>query len=542
LSRREQFYAAIFEMGFLFPHPRIQITPTQERIRAACGSSGSFVARISKRGFHLHTMHPSEWVNGFLMDDLGIADATVRWLVRNQQNLLQIQTLRTADPSHLKKALRIAHEAGIEVGFSAAFALVQQKALHLIPLWATLSRKSWRKPLQKNLEKILSEFDFDFLTAEMGTTEFTSTPPERTLEWMELTRSILSSRGKRLFIKIHTSTGQEDPKYGNYNFIARYAHEEVGVLPHTVMFYGLMDSATPVYGRKDFADIRQFMLEERDRRPTWFYPETSYYVGMDIDVPIFLTDYLTQRRSDFDDVVHQGVSGHLTFSTGQELGYWLFDWNVALQAWPQSADDPWLALRLLGEDVDLWKRITDFQHEFFNRRQIIRLISSSNLMDEISWFKPIHERTLLKELFKDKEQLNAEIDLLEQAVSAEPPITGVRNLELRAMLEVTSLRIRHALAVRKIIRGEKRAEWILEASRLRGEAGRLLEGVAQNFNRYPSSLAFRRIKNVTSYDEGYAATAVRLHFWEREELMAQSYSRASNPFFKNLYNIWKLLF
>jgi hypothetical protein len=487
-------------------------------------------------------MHPSEWVNGFLTDDLSIADDTVRWLVRNQQNLLQIQVLRTSNFKHLRQALHVARQAGLQIGFSAAFAMQQQKALFLVPLWATFSGQAWKRPLQSRLKWIIDHFDFDFLCAEMGTTEFTATDADRTLEWIEETRRILKRSGKDLFIKIHTSTGQEDPRYGNYNFLARYSNPEVGVLPHTVMFYGLSDAETPMYGRKDFKDIRQFMLEESSRRPTWYYPETSYYVGMDIDVPIFLTDYLLARRADFEDLVANGIEGHLTFTTGQELGYWLFDWSTALQAWPEAADDPWLALRMLGEDVSVWKRIASYQNEFFKRRQIIRLISSSNLMDELPGFHPIHERTLIRELHRDRVKLESEIGLLEEAVLASPELREVHHPELRRLLEVTELRVKHALALRRVIAGNDRKFWRQQAARLRQQAATLLAENQRVSNRYPKSVVFQRTKNGTSYDEGYGQTASRLYFWKREEEMAANVIHANNPFFMPYYKVRELLF
>ncbi len=542
LERREQAYAAIFKLGFLFPHPRWQISPKKERLKSSCGASGSFRSRISKRGFHLHTMHPSEWVNGFLMDDLDIARDFIKWMVRNQQNILQVQTLRTSKEDHLKSALRLAKEAGLEVGFSAAFALRQQKSIYLVPLSATFALDFWKKPLEKNLTSLIKKFEFDYISAEMGTTEFTSTPAKKTLEWMEQTRKILSAHGKKLFIKIHTSTGQVDPAYGNYNFLAQYAHPEVGVLPHTVMFYGFGDTSTPVYGRENFKDIYDFMISQKGKRPTWYYPETSYYVGMDIDVPIFLTDYLSMRTNDLNHIISEGVQGHLNFTTGQELGYWLFDWNLAVQTWPEAEGNENLTIELLGEDTQVWKSIIDYQKKYFNQRQVIRYISSSNLLDELPGFHPIHDRTLIRKLHRDKKELSLELSNLEEAIKNLPPLNRIKNEELRSMLMVTWLRVKHAYAVRKIIEGKNKKQWLDKAIALRYEARDILLNLKKNYNRYPKSLAFNKAPNVTSYDEGYAETAVKLHFWEREEKMALSKARASNPFFMNMYNIMKLLF
>jgi hypothetical protein len=96
-------YYAIRRLGFLFPHPRISITPEFNDILKNCNNTWTWKPVLKERGFHLHTQHASEWVDGFFMQNHKIAEDTIWWLARNQQNLLQLQTLRMGDDFLSKK-------------------------------------------------------------------------------------------------------------------------------------------------------------------------------------------------------------------------------------------------------------------------------------------------------------------------------------------------------------------------------------------------------------------------------------------------------
>ena len=238
--------------------------------------------------------------------------------------------------------------------------------------------------LEERLKRLAGSMPFDFLTGNLGTTEFTSTPFERTLRWMDVANRVLQREGRRLFVNMHVSTGQTHPKYGNYNFLAQFSDPQVGMLAHTVMFYGLEDASAPVYGRRDFRDIERLMIDENPKRPVWYFPETSYFVAMDIDVPLLLTDYLLARSADFDLVADHHISGHLTFTSGQELGYWLMDWTVALLANEEYKGRPTIGLELLGEDLTVWNRIIEFQNRYIKQGKLYAAISSTTPLDELA--------------------------------------------------------------------------------------------------------------------------------------------------------------
>src|SRR5690606_17429359 len=124
-------------------------------------------------------------------------------------------------------------------------------------------------------------------------------------------------------------------------------------------------------GNKNFHHLLDFIQKEKNQREVWYYPETSYWIAMDMDVPLLLTDYLVARAVDMKNLHHEGIEGHFNFSSGQELGYWLFDWTLALNTDLDNEFDPTIALKLLGEDEKTWKEIIDFQTHWIKDEQLI---------------------------------------------------------------------------------------------------------------------------------------------------------------------------
>jgi len=524
------------QLGFLFPHPRRTIFPDPIALQKNCGKSFDWKPVFKDRGFHLHTQHPSEWVDGFFQGKTKIAEDLIWWLAHNQQNLLQVQLLRTADLTGLASAIELCHDLGISFGLSTSFALIQQKSYNLIPFWKVFIHLGETEALKDSVLSLIRRFDFDFMTIELGETEFTSTDPERTLHWIQTANEELKKRHRFLMIKVHVSGDQRSEKYGNFNFLVQQASPDIGAEVHTVYFYSLNGKKAPMYGRKDFSDIRNFLLQEKDKRFVLYYPETSYFVGLDIDVPLFLTDYLKARAEDSAWLAKNKLPGQIDFTTGQELGYWLFDWNFALQSDPKCLGDADCALTLLGEDPKVWEKILDWQTEYFKNQQVIQLITPSNLMDEIPWFKPLHERVLFRDLFDHPDLVAEQVSLLKATDKHKPDLTMIKNSELKNMLMVTELRVEHSLCLRQVLIQKDNLE---HCSQIRNQAQTLISEVAKQ-TRYPESLVFEKKSNVTSYSYGYGWPALQTYFWQREEKMVEI--KKQNPFFMNLYSPWALLF
>jgi hypothetical protein len=532
------------EMGFLFPHPMVMVTPTLSRMKEACGKTYEWRPALKYRGSHLHTLHPSEWVEAFLQPkgNPEVAMKTMRWLARNQQNLVDISLLRVPLKrirKNLGPAFSYARTLGIYTGVSLGIALQQQKSYKLLSLWQSFFGWGADESIRKGLDKLTRALPLSYVVLEAGTSEFTPTNYERTLEWLNLSEKILTEKKIALFTKVHVSSNQHSEKWGNYNFLPQHANSGVGILPHTVMFYGLIDKKAPMYGNKDFSGIKNFLLEQKDKRPTWYYPETGYWVAMDSDIPLLLTDYLKARAEDIAFLHYNKIEGNLNFTTGHALGGWLYDWNNALVIDLDYAFDPLIGIKLLDEPAAVWKEHMDFQHEWFKKKGLISMLSSANLQDELTSTHRIHDRKTMKELFDSRRVLKNEIALLEEGLIHWPSFEGIKNIELRKLFEITKLRHVHALGIRKYLLREKKED-IDRAKDARRAAKTIIESLMPLPENYPMLPIFKKHANPTSYKFGYVYPAVETFYWKREE--RQIVTKVFFPMKDNIINIWHILF
>lgn len=570
------FYLGLQKLGFLFPHPRVQVSPKADGLNALCGQTFKWDPRLKFRGFHLHTQHPNEWVHGFFMGQKQIALDMVRWLARNQQNVMSLVLLREFDSNwadQMQEPLKLAESFGILTGIDITFSSQQQKAFRLVnsSIWDwfldLICPRRDLTEIKDGITHFASVLPFDFMMIELGMSEFSPTNPQQTLEWIAQANETLQGLGRQLFIKVHASINQNDPQWGNLNFLPKFASAEVGILPHTVMDYALDDPYTPVYDRSSFDDLRELMLSESSKRPVWYFPETSYFIAMDIDMPLLLTDYLLARSCDMDFLEDHQIEGQLDFTTGQELGYWLMDWTVALLVNRDYRGKPMIGMELLGEDLAAWQEILDFQHQYIQTRGpktgLLGILSSSTLLDEVPWVsQSVHERVLLRDLQDHPSELAHEISLLEQASERIPnsALQKVANSELKALLGVTFLRIQHALHLRRAIAlqdqnpdmdldsdldsdSDSESPSSIElglAQSTRAAALGLIQGAIKKNERYPEAQIFSKHINPTSYHYGYGWSASNLHYWEREEKMISENN--FSPFFMNIYDPFLILF
>lgn len=540
-ERTSAFYKGLRELGFLFPHPLKQISPTLNDLKARCGMKWNWKPTMKYRGFHLHTLHPSEWVAAFYQNKPEIAEKTIRWMARNGQNIFDLSLLSVPledIQAQMRPAFELARKFQIHTGVSLGIALNQQNSYKLLSLWSSYFGWNSDAKIEQGLNDLFKALPLSYVVLEAGTSEFTPTDFEKTLKWLNLSGKICEKNGKVHFTKVHVSSNQVSKKYGNFNFLPQYAEKNVGILPHTVMFYGVVDPVAPMYGNKDFHAIRDFMLKENSKRPTWYYPETSYWVAMDVDVPLFLTDYLRTRALDTKFLNENNIEGQLNFTTGHALGYWLFDWNLALITDADYNFDPMAGLKLLGEHADIWQKIFDYQQKWYKDKGLIAILSSANLQDELSETHRIHDRFTMKQLSKNRKQLNIEITLLKEALSEVPSLEGIGNQEIKTMLQVNILRTQHALAIREALAGKK--DMLKVATDIREKAKSMITKVSREPTNYPELDIFKEWKNPTAYQFGYVFPAASLYFWEREENQVRNDSYF--PFRGNMYDVLDIVF
>merc|ERR1712196_109564 len=165
----------------------------------------------------------------------------------------------------------------------------------------------------------------------------------------EYARYVNYTWGREAAVKVHCSSSQvcedyPDPRTGepiNFNFLPTYADPALGVFPHTVQMYGLDDPTSGAYGNKDFQLIEDYMHYEASigNRSVVFYGETSYWVNVDIDVPLFLPIYGQRRVHDLRRIAHREritgsrIDGQMNFDSGWEWGYWLSNLVTARASW-----------------------------------------------------------------------------------------------------------------------------------------------------------------------------------------------------------------
>lgn len=546
------FYYGLQKLGFLFPHPRVQISPSEEDINKYCGKTLEFKPAFKYRGLHLHTLHPNEWVSGFLMGEEDIALDTIKWIARNSNNIVDLSLLDQSQLEIIKRLdlpFRLARNLGVHTGLAMGFALNQQNSYKLTTFFNQFFDSLSVKSIRVRLMNFAKNLPLSFFNIELGSSEYTAVDYDRSILWMNEAQKVAKEFDIQTFIKVHVSSNQDNEKYGNYNFLPKFANEDVGILPHSVHYFTLYDDSAPMYTNKNFKHILDFTLEEKNKRPTWYYPETSYWINLDIGVPLLLTDYLNARALDMKNLSQENIPGQINFTTGNELGYWLMDWTVMLLNNKEYNFDPMIGLKLLGEDLDVWKKIMNFQTKYIKNQNALGLISFENPGDELIPIHRVLERPLLKELRHDRETLISQIKLLEEMLTDYPfykaqDLEKIKNEELRIMHKLMFLRISHARNTRMAMafRLDKRISHsaLSEAKKDRLMAQKLMENLKKNFSRYPNSFVFDFSPNPTSYQFGYGALACSLHYWKRTEYMIRDDNYS--PFYLNVYDLFDIVF
>ena len=252
----------------------------------------------------------------------------------------------------LRLLTTLGHEYSLLIGADVPLGNVQQHGWNMVNV---------RQPFEEQVEELRKRVDwvlsagFDFMTTESGLSEFTH--PECAL-MLDLLNTfaihVNVTWGREAGVKVHCSTGQvcedfPDPRTGdplNFNFLPFYAHKGLGVFPHTIQVYALDDPTGGAYGNRNFSYMEEYLVMEAKagNRSVIFYPETSYWVNVDVDVPLFLPLYGQRRLRDLRRLRHRELSenfqmqGQMNFDSGWEWGYWISDFVTARASWDPVLD------------------------------------------------------------------------------------------------------------------------------------------------------------------------------------------------------------
>ena len=398
------------KLGILFVHPRQTIIPHYDNWPLPVDMHWKSEARFDKKGFHLHTMHPTELTEQLLdesrphaLDDI---IEYLDWLVRNRQNYFEFNLLEGIDrkkwPAHAKAFVDYGHSRGLIMGVDVSLHMVQQKAFMLYQTFPA-NWKNKKKQIEKNLAWLF-QADWDLVNMEFSTTEFSEGNPTKKEQMRLYINDLITNKyGAKLMGREHVVQKEEmmtgKDKVNEYQMTE--AEKELdsnrGILIHTVMFYTATEDKAPVYQNKDLKHMMVKLHHEMQERETWYYPESAYWITFDISEPMFLLPYLSARLNDIDTMEAHGVPGHITFSSGWEWGYWSIDWSIARWSWSnydivgeqpmQQEYKPTDAMSSIFKDpkvVSIFNEQLDIQQEYLKDKELMRYMAAAGPTDEIA--------------------------------------------------------------------------------------------------------------------------------------------------------------
>ena len=572
------YYFLQNHLGFEFYHPKETIIPDLSNYVLDTFTE-TITPRFDKIGFHIHAMHPLEITEALLNENTPNGAAEVKtyidWLCRNGQNYFEFNLLRSIKLEtwipYMKPIIDYAHERGIICGADLSFHMIQQRAFQLYKKFPSSFRKKETQILN-NITQLM-QINWDVWNVEFATTEFTHKDQDKLHEQQKFLYDNLSKYNVKLTSRKHVVKDEnlisnaKSIKTKRTDMDSAYA-----LFIHTVMFYALNDSSTPVYRNKDFSHLRNLLIESNQYRDTWYFPESAYWITFDNSVPMFLTPYLSARLNDILYCDSLGIDGHLTFSSGWEWNYWLIDWSIARWCWKETNQQkqPLEFLQDIIKDtvvIDFVKKANALQTDFIKNKQLIKVLTAQTITDEIGGklnlefhprpeysYKYIMNKATKDELdFLQQKYVNALDSFIYQyqVLKSNYKIESEDNKlikEILLSLYVTSLRAAHrkntlsyliAYRLNKINKAELPIQQYLNnAKTIREEALAIVKQQEQNY-RYPIASIAAEKKSKTVYNFGYLYPVSNLHFWEREELQAKN--NKWKFWYQNIWDVLKII-
>lgn len=559
------------QLGFRFYHPRESVIPHYGKKWPLSGSL-TYTARpvFHKRGFHLHTTHPLELTEAFhgtgFSGGLKEIREYIDWLCRNGQNYFDFTLMRRVDldtwPRYAAAFVDYAHQRGLLVGLELSLHMVQQQVFQLIK-YPHHSLSSFKNQINRNLEKLF-QARWDFLNLDLTTAEFFGgMDRQKTRLKYHLVRRIRDVHGAQVLLRKHVVN--EENHVGQISRVMDVTAPEdhyIGILLHTVMFYSLTDSLAPVYENRDFSHVLRDLVKENQRRETWYYPESAYWITFDNSVPMLLLPYLKARHADIRTCDSLGIPNHVTFSSGWEWGYWLVDWCIARWSW--KVND---ALRTHAEPLQLLfgpettnhiMHAEELQAYYMKALNLMRYLCPLQTIDELPRFlrkqfqpRPAWEPRALSRangaIRKEVELVADQLDTFGLKLKA---LADSLNLipqkllsELADALTVTALRAAHrAQTLRALLNRKKDRAHTLAHLKRASDIRRQAQNIVyrrETFYRYSLADLARPHPSPTAYPYGYLWPVHTLHFWLREE--EQIRRGRFGPFFMNIWPLGPIL-
>lgn len=568
-------YDLIGEMGVRYHHPEESFFPEDREAVLPWEFDGEPQApQFALRGFHEHTQHPIPMSDFYLRPEPEFRPYVsnyLRWLARNRQNVASMHMLNSVDldawEPYISDVVEEAHAYGINIGMVVSFVDEQQNNFRLIT-----EPENEEAQITAAVQRFAA-MGFDFLTHQIGSSEFTKPPDESVIRWLNHAAEIGRELDIRTFTWIHISCSLRDDDGSIFWHLPGQTNPDVGVWVHTVMFHDLNHPA-PVYDCENFRHQKEFLEREEGERAIVYYPESAWWLGFDNNMPLALPITLWTRSYDINQELEgHDVEGHVTFTSGREWAYWQYDHFLTQSTWETGLDWheylDWIE-PMYGENgeaaVLAVESFAEQQvRDFFETNPLIYFYLAGELrQDELGAQAGILARRP-KIPYRDvvryddetyEAWLENDYQMLENMLTvyssytdrlpapnvpdADSALTDKLYFELYSVLDLFVKRIAHALALYGAVQVVR--EWTIaktggatneeplhdellaEANELLDEARAISEYAEDTIHavealyRYPAEILYEpKPETPTSYPIGYLEETHTAHFWTRRD-------------------------
>jgi hypothetical protein len=574
-------------LGFSFYHPREMVVPDLKALKLEDGFAYQSNPRFDVTGFHIHTQHPLELTEALHDVNYPNGQQVIReyidWCVRNRQNYFEFNLLegikRKHWPAYAEQFVDYGHNRGLLMGIDLSLHMIQQKTFQLYR-FPFKSFRTKKNQIRKNVD-MLCQASWDAWDVEFSTTEFSKGNKKKKQKLQlfllnELKRKNVKLMGREHVVKEEKMLSGKVKEDAAFDSLQTALDRQRTMLVHTVMFYTLTDTFAPVYGNYNLLHMQQMLKKNMAERETWYYPESAYWITFDNSVPLFLPSYLSARLSDILFCDTQQVKGHITFSSGWEWGYWLFDWSIANWSWktvlnetevqPSATQYAEKAMGNTGYAAYFSKQL-QLHDEWVKAKNLIQYLDAQTITDEMPGMfnLPLHPRpdwtykwlrrkaslTQLDTIQEDIQRLSEfylRLDSLDRTLS-NVNTSGKLVKEFNDGFAINKQRSLHRYSTLNYIIEKRRSKingsdcttcdsWMQKAQFVRNAALKIVSGREASY-RYPLAEIALRHKSHTAYAYGYLFPAHQLHFWQREE--QQAVKNKWSPFYKSIWNVAKII-
>jgi hypothetical protein len=379
LGDQYALYEVLRRLGARFYHPEEELvprvpsdqlrarvaTPTAVARRDAAGAPlRDHVPDFRHRSYTFHEAHPLEHLESFsdARHPIDEARRANEWMLKNRGDLFRgpgrgvapadAAAARAAELETLRAELGMRRTTGITLHNEQQGSSAQIDPASDVPV-----EQQIHAVVEAALAAVPDAVGFGI---HFGPTEYTVTPDEETVQWIEWAG--LHARALRpdvpVWINDHVTGGQPTPNFddrgcppgthadgrGDYYDLAFHVDPSLGISVHTVMFYPLEGPAR-VYDQRSF-EHKKCLMEKASaegRELVWF-PEGSWWLSFDNTVPVYLPLYVGTRGRDVKLLqpllAARGggtLTGHKMFNSGHEWGYWQQDYAVGIWHWNTDA-------------------------------------------------------------------------------------------------------------------------------------------------------------------------------------------------------------